>query len=189
MPDDQRYKRAPQAIRDLAAAIICEYATHKPLADAKVRVDIILVFPAKDPDGNYTGHAMVSQGQRVLGRAKIISEENREGGQGDCKVLLDGEWWEEASEEDQKALLDHELHHFDVRKDADGKFLLDSLNRPKLRYRHHDIVIGGFSVIAARHGAHSQERQIAKTLMEHCQMTLWPDMVKMELAAAGSGAA
>jgi hypothetical protein len=172
------YQIAPDAVRETANAILCKYESHKPILDAKVRIDYLFAFPDKDQDGNFQGDAIRNQGVRALGLTRKLGTKDRAAGRGDAEVLIDGEWWEEASEEEKAALLDHELHHIDVRVDEDGHAIRDNLERPALRMRSHDRTMGWFDLIAKRHGAASQEVQQAKHIWDKAGQLYWTEIFK-----------
>lgn len=189
-------QKVSDEVKELASEVLCKHETHKPLLDAKVRIDYFFAYPNKDTDGNYVGDALKLHGVKCNALAKVNNYEKRFKGQGDCEVLIDGEWWEEhTGKQERRALLDHELHHFDVRKDADDGVAKDKLSRPLLRMRRHDVQFGWFALVAARNGEWSQERIQAKGLIENetYHQAFWPTILtplatkpeeKKEVAAA-----
>ncbi|NJK32715.1 MAG: hypothetical protein HC927_10055 [Deltaproteobacteria bacterium] len=158
--------------------------THqRRLADAEVKVMILMAFGPVDEDGERVGPALKHQGQPALGVVRSVPLKYRIAGLGDAEVLLDGDAWEEMDEWERLALLDHELEHIDViyeerprERDeqqlpgvddsSKGRPALDSAGRPKLRMRHHDRTFGWFDTIARRHGGASQEVKQARDLVE-----------------------
>lgn len=96
-------------------------------------------------------------------------------GRGDAEITIDNQWWEESTEEEKRALLDHELHHIALKIDKRG-IVRDDLGRPKIQMRNHDLEIGWFKVIAARHGDNSQERLQAKHAMNNMGQYFWPEI-------------
>ena len=171
-----KYERCDQSVQDLANAILCKYDDHKPILDAKVRIDYLFAFPEKDDDGNYVGDAIRHHGVKALGLTRKIPTKERAAGLGDAEVLLDGEWWadETTTDEQRAALLDHELHHLEVVKDEDGLVCLDNNDRPRLKLRMHSFEVGWFKEIAERHGAASQECIQAKMLWESSGQAYFP---------------
>lgn len=162
------YNRCPVAVAEMAAAILCEFATHKPLLDAKVRLDYVFAFPGKNG-----GDAIRFRGRKALGLCKKIPLKQRVMGRGDAEITLDGQWWEEASEAERRALLDHELHHIEI-----DELKRDDAGRPVIHLREHDFEVGWFSVIAQRHGGASQERQQARELFDRHGQAFWPELLK-----------
>ena len=79
------------------------------------------------------------------------------------------------SQEEQKALLDHELEHFEVKRDKHGSFLYDDINRPLLSIRKHDRQHGSFDNIAKRHGTASGEvKQFLATIFDDSGQSYLP---------------
>ncbi len=171
------YQRAPQEVIELANALLCEFATHKPLLDAKVKIDLVFAFPNYDDNGQPTNDALKHHGRKVLGLARRMGLKDRAMGRGDAEISLDAEWWGRASEPERRALLDHELHHLEVRTDVRG-IAHDDLGRPKLLLRKHDVDVGWFSLIADRHGEASLERRQAAEIAEAFGQFFWPALIK-----------
>lgn len=167
------YKRADKSVEDLAQAILLEFESHGPLLDARVKIDFLFAFADLDKHGMPRNNALVHNGVKALGLARKLPLKQRAMGRGDVEVSLDGDWWKEASEAEQKALLDHELHHFCVMVDSRG-IMRDDLNRPRIQLRKHDFEFGWFSIIAERHGDASQERKVAQAIMDRAGQYFWP---------------
>lgn len=168
-----------ESVRKLANEILAKHETHKPVLDAKVKLDLVFAYADQDEDGNPTGYALVSHGFRVFGVTKKIALKDRSMGRGDAEIVLDGDYWEEAKEAEKRALLDHELHHIEVKKDEDNVVLKDDLGRPLIRLRKHDVEVGWFKVVAERNGAHSLERVQAEALMTDSGQYFWPDVLRL----------
>lgn len=167
------YKRCEPAIKELAASIIAEFESHKPIADRGVKLDLLFAFGDRDETtGELTNHALTKNGIRALGITRIINLKDRTKGLGDVEICLDHDWWSEVDEAEQKALLDHELHHIAVTDKV------DDLGRPKIKLRKHDVEVGWFRVVAQRHGKHSIERRQAAMIMERDGQYFWPEISK-----------
>lgn len=169
------YQRCPQHVADLANEILCEFPTHKPLLDAKVKIDYVFAFAKVDGHGNPVGAAIRVGGYQALGMAKIIRLKDRSLGRGDGEITLDGDWWNKTDVKKHRALLDHELHHFQVKIDRRG-LVRDDLNRPVLVMRRHDYDFGWFKIIAERHGEHSCECHQAAQMMAESGQLFWPEI-------------
>lgn len=170
------FQKCPQSVRDLANDILCQFETHKPLLDARVTVDYVFAYSDKDEvTGEPTGNALSKNGCKALGICRKIPLKDRALGRSDAEIALDGDWWEEATEDEQRALLDHELHHLAVKIDKRG-LVRDDLGRPVIQMRKHDYEFGWFKVVAARHGKHSQERLQAAQMMCDAGQYFWPDI-------------
>lgn len=172
------FQKCPKEIESLANEILCEFETHTPLLDARVKIDLIFAFAAVDETtGEPTGNALNHHGVKALGIARKIALKDRAMGRGDCEVTLDGDWWKDANEAEARALLDHELHHFQVKMDKRG-LVRDDLGRPVIVMRKHDYEFGWFKCIAARHGNTSMERMQAAQMMCDAGQYFWPEIAK-----------
>lgn len=142
---------------------------HSDLDSAAVTVDIVFAF--RDPDGD--APAMEKDGHRIFGQAKIMSLKDRTKGMRDCEILLDGDAWGEFTDKVKAALMDHELEHFEVKRDKEGNFIFDDLNRPVLKIRNHDRQFGWFDTAAQRHRSDSLEiMQLQRLFRESDQIYL-----------------
>lgn len=170
------YTRCPPEINSMALELLCRFETHKPLLDAKVRIDFVFAWPELDEKtGSPKGDALKHNGVRALGICRKVPLKERAMGRGDAEITLDAYWWESATEPDQMALLDHELHHIDLKLEH-GLVVNDDLGRPIIKLRPHDFEVGWFKVIAARHGMASQEQQQARKALTDMGQYFWPDV-------------
>lgn len=145
------YVKAEKVVDDLAKEIIEQH--HKDLDTVGVKIDILMVF--RDPEGE--APAMSHRGRRALGLASIHPLRLRALGLGDCLVQLDGDAWPHMGDRARMALLDHEITHFEVKRDKNGEILWDDLDRPILKLRLHDWEVGWFHSVADRYGIDSHE--------------------------------
>ena len=106
---------------------------------------------------NDKGAAIKHHGWPSKALIRINNLRDRVAGLSDVILLIDERGWQEWSEEQQTAILDHELFHLEVKHDKEGAIKFDDANRPKLRLKPHDWQMGGFNVIAERHGTASPE--------------------------------
>lgn len=168
------FKKANKATTDLVLQILCDFESHKPLLDRKVRIDVLFAYGDRDEvTGELKGPAIKHHGVQALGICRKVSLKDRTKGMGDVEIVLDGDHWDnEATEKQQRAILDHELHHIFALDDN------DDLGRPKIKLRKHDYQFGWFKIIAERHGEASVERQQARTMAEQSGQIFWPDLVK-----------
>lgn len=171
------FKKCPPEVAELAREILCEFTTHKPLLDARVKVDFIFAHADVDANGIKRRPAIVHGGVRALGYCRRLGLKDRTMGRGDAEIVLDGDWWIEATAKQSRALLDHELHHIEVVTDKHGRVQWDDLGRPRLKLRPHDFEFGWFIEIARRHGVASQECVQAKVMVDAAGQLLWPDLV------------
>lgn len=172
------YEKCPESVSEMAAEILCEFESHKPLLDARVTTDYVFAYCDKDEDGNPVENAVAikHRGVRALAVTRKTSLKQRALGNADAEITIDGDWWEEAGLSEQKALLDHELHHLELKTNEDGD-CKDDLGRPLLKLRPHDVDVGWFKLIAERHGVHSQERIQAKIILDNAGQYFWPELL------------
>lgn len=169
------FKRCDDSVKEMADKLLSEFETHKPIVDAKLRIDFLFAFPELDETtGEPVNDALTKNGIRALGICRKIPLKDRAKGMGDAEICLDGHWWEHSDQAEQRALLDHELHHLVPTSKR------DDLGRPLLKLRKHDFEFGWFSVIAARHGTASQERIQAKRMMDNAGQYFWPDLAQTQ---------
>lgn len=183
------FQKCGPEIEHLAKEILNKYETHADILAAGVRIDFVFAFGDTDPDsGERTSDAIKDRGRRVFGQARKIKLKDRAMGRGDAEICIDGDWWtEEATPAMRKAMLDHELHHLQVRFDKAGNVKVDDLQRPELKLREHDVEVGWFSIIAARHGVDSMEQIQARNIHERFGQYFWPEITGESAATAGKG--
>jgi hypothetical protein len=144
------YQECDSDTIEMAARLILK--NHEEIR--KADVSITYLFAA-----NEEGPALVHAGWPAKAIVKINSLRDRVAGLKDVTICLDGggDGWKEWTKQHRLAVLDHELHHIEVRKNKVGAFMYDDANRPKIRLRKHDFQFGGFHLMASRHGEHSGE--------------------------------
>lgn len=167
----------PKAVKEVARDVLAKFDTHAPLVKTGVKIDFVFAQANLDADGFPKGDALRLHGSKALAIVRIIPLKQRVLGRGDAEISLDMGWWNDASDEQRAALMDHELHHLTVITNKAGKFEPDDIGRPRLRMRHHDFQFGWFSIIAARHGAASQECVQAKFISDNAGTFLFPKEV------------
>lgn len=169
------FERADKSVERLAKELIEKYESHKPLAQIEPKIDYVFAYGDVDDEGRQLNDALTKGGLKALGITKIIALKERALSRGDVEISLDGDWWKQATEEQQAALLDHELHHVSIKADKSGNVQYDDLGRPKIKLRKHDAEFGWFKCIADRHKEASQERIQAKALMDFSGQYFWPE--------------
>ena len=168
------FQKCDQSVNAMALSIMQQFETHQPLIDIGVKIDYVFAYGDRDEKGKLTGDALTLHGTKANGIARKIGLKDRAMGRGDAEISLDHDWWEQHTEPEQRALLDHELHHIAVKIDNRG-VCRDDLGRPIIKLRKHDVEIGWFGVIAARHGAASQERIQSKAMSDQWGQYFFPD--------------
>ena len=141
---------------------------HDRLSMAGVTIDLLEARSELDEEGEPNAPALRHGGYEALAIARVVSHRDRVKGCADASIEIDGHWWEEASVQERKALVDHELCHLEVvYEDLDEEIpKRDPGGRPKLRIRKHDRQYGWFDEVAERWGTASQEHQQARQMVE-----------------------
>jgi hypothetical protein len=164
------YEKAPKEVTKLADDLLNEFPSHQPIIDADVRIDILMAYAPLDKKTQQPkGVALKLHGARALGICKVVSLKDRVKGCGDVEIRLDGDWWREAALPEQRAVLDHELHHIFV---IPGE--TDDIERPVVVMREHDYQFGMFVEIAKRHGSASIEQKMCRKMIEEAGQFLFP---------------
>jgi hypothetical protein len=146
------YTPAPPDITDRIAEVLMQY--HGDLAEHGVTIGILVA--TSDDEGE---PAVKKDGYPCAALIEKTSYKNRCLGIADAVITIEADIWKTFTEAEKVAVLDHELTHLELVYDKDGVLKTDDANRPKLKMRLHDFQIGGFVVIAERHGAASIESQ------------------------------
>lgn len=136
------YQKCPPEVNQMARELLKEFESHLPVLDAGVTIACLFAYGDRDEDtGELKSDAIKHHGQRALGLCRIVNEKDRVKGCADAEILLDGDYWPTIDVPQQRALLDHELHHIKV-KDKKGIIQHDCAGRPKLKMRKHDVEFG-----------------------------------------------
>lgn len=179
------FERADKSVEQLAKELIAKYETHQPLSVAEPKIDFVFAFGDVNDEGVQLNDALKKNGVKALGICKIVSLKERALDRGDAEISLDGDWWKQATEDQQAALLDHELHHITIKCDKAGNIQHDDLGRPQIKLRKHDVEVGWFRCIAERHGAASMEQMQAKAIMDFQGQFYWPGIAPTVTITAG----
>lgn len=152
------YENAPDTVNEQIDDLMNKY--HKPLIEAGVTVHALFAISTG-------GAAAVSAGgYPALACVRIVNLKDRTKGMKDAEITIDAEKFDEMTEPEQLALLDHELHHLMTVASDTAPFKRDAVGRPVLAMRKHDVQIGWFEAIALRHGAAAPEVKQAKQIVE-----------------------
>jgi hypothetical protein len=163
------YTPASPDITDRIAEVLMDY--HGDLAEHGVTIGILMATSDDDKP------AVTKDGYPCAALIEKTSYKNRCLGIADAVITIDSASWKDFTEAEKVAVLDHELMHLELVYDKDGVLKTDDANRPKLKMRLHDFQIGGFAVIAERHGAASIESQEFRSVYHHYyqQLFKWSD--------------
>ena len=151
------YTPAPEEVHARCVALIKRF--HPDLVSVGIRLDIL--FAQTDAED---GHSVKLNGYPCQAVVSILGPKERAKEQGDAQIIIDEENYHDLTEEEQDALLDHELYHLEVVKDQHGRPKRDPYGRPKLKMRLHDVQFGWFEEIARRHKQASGEVKQATQL-------------------------
>ncbi len=143
-----------------------ELTDKKAHGTKRLTIDLLDVWADEDANGEPKGPALKAQGRTAAATIQIVNKANRALGQGDVLIKIDRNYWDKLNEEQQEALLDHELYHLVVKKEAETDApKRDDLGRVMFGMRHHDYDFGWFIEVAKRRGLASPEVQQAKRIM------------------------
>jgi hypothetical protein len=147
---------------------------HGELVDLEVTVGLQWALPDLKKNGKPSDKpALTLRGWPCYALAQVTSYENRVRGLPDAFIKIDRREWGGLAEEEQAALLDHELEHFVLARDKDGHPTADKHGRPRLKIRPHDYELKGFYSVIRRHGAGALERTSFRNVVnEHGQLLL-----------------
>lgn len=133
---------------------------HTELADVGVTICYLYAYaPKNDATGEPRGPALKFAGWPAAAIVKVNSLKDRVEGKADATIILDGDNWKDRPTDEQKAIIDHEQEHLELKLDEDGHIQTDDCGRPKLKLRPHDWQLGGFDAIVKRHSQAALEAQ------------------------------
>lgn len=150
------YAKAPAEVRETIADVLRRF--HGELLAAEVTVDALMVGhsgESADPDTS----AVKLHGYECAAVVRVTPLKQRARGIADAQIEIDSGTWQRLSAAERLALIDHELTHLELIRDREGLVKGDDCGRPRLKCRLHDWQLGGFRVIAVRHGAAALEAQ------------------------------
>ncbi len=148
-----RVYQVADGLRAQVDALVQQHHPH--LAALEVRIDLLWAYSGSERQPMPT---LMVRGQPVAGLAAIEPLKRRAQGFGDARIEIDLGVWQTLEDDIRLTLLDHELEHLEPVV-VDRKPQFDTLDRPRLRIRQHDVEIGVFATVAARHGSRSIEVQ------------------------------
>lgn len=162
------YTKADDEAVDLIKSVMKKH--HKKLHEAGVTIDAVFACAETDEDGNPKGNPVKLAGYVCAATIQRANLKQRALGHADAIITIDGDQWNDFSNEEREALIDHELTHM-VPQWEDGKLVTDDLGRPKLKTRLHDWQLGGFAEVVERHGQAALECQMIRRVeQKHGQL-------------------
>jgi hypothetical protein len=153
------YEKCGKDVHDIVETIKKAYHLKRLGFDKPGDVTVgCLFFRAKRNDaGDIVGPPLRLHGYNAAAIIKVNALKLRAQGLPDAEITIDGDEWETLSAEQRNALIDHELEHLEGKRNKAGAITRDDLDRPMLKLKLHDWQLGGFKVIAERHGIHALE--------------------------------
>lgn len=159
------YSKAPDEVTDRCAHIIKLF--YPDLFAAEIRIDLLSIS-----DEDAVGPCLKHQGYGAAAVVRILDVKARTMGRGDAEIVIDEWTYLKMTEAEKDALLDHEIHHIELRTIGKTRIpIRDERNRPKMRLKRHDRQFGWFDAIAERHGQASGEvKQVTRLYLEAKQI-------------------
>lgn len=159
------YERAPEEIVDLVKSIAAQF--HGSLIDAEVSVGVLLAEPSRDENGEPHGPAVKVRGHEALAAVRVVNYRDRVSGLPDVQIVLNHPRWQESSDDEQNAVIDHCLESLELKRDADAAIVRDDLGRPKLTIRHPERIVEWFDAVVRRFGSAAPEWQQFESVRAH----------------------
>jgi hypothetical protein len=157
-------------VRDLCTQVLAKY--HGNIKELAPKIGLFFVeldsetldrFEKKQEKARKKGivltppAALKLHGLQCAATIKANSYSDRVQGKPDVTITIDGAMWKAFTDEQQLALLDHELEHLVPAVDKDGCQKTDDLGRPLFKIKPHDFELSGFASVAHRHGRSALE--------------------------------
>lgn len=179
------YEQAPEAeVGAMVARVMAEH--HKHLHALGVTIETL--FARKLDKEGEPAAAIVVRGQVCGAKISITSLQDRARGIADAKLIIDAEYgWERLPKDQRIAMIDRELCHLTIATDKDGEPKHDDHGRPKLKYRHFDYEISGFTSCLENYGEASIEAKQIRLFQElNGQYCLFQTPASLEVHLATS---
>jgi hypothetical protein len=128
-------------------------------------VKVVAIFANAGTDSKGIGKPAVKlHGKPCAATVRVTSLKDRTLYGGDALITIDEKVWDGLTDQQQEALIDHELEHLQIIV-KDGQVQTDDLGRPKLKCRPHDWEVSGFQCIVERRGEDALEALEARNFM------------------------
>lgn len=171
------YDNAPADAVTLLDRILRSY--HAELIECGAEIGLTFASNAKGPAVKRGGYPRAAQ-------VKVCSQKDRLRKKIDAEITVDVAVWNELSDAQRAALIDHEAEHLRriewsakkyaklVEEDGNAvRWKLDSLGRPQLKTVNADVDVGdAFACIIERHGDAACEFRNARVFQEFAQKAL-----------------
>jgi hypothetical protein len=156
------FLKAPPEVNEFVQDVMRQY--HPNLFGLEVSTQCVMALADTDEDGDPKGPAIKCHGFPAAATVRITSPKARCHGHAMVELTIDEQRWEELTEAQRTALIDHELTHLEVAKENGGKDIAyDKSGNVRLKIRQHDWQIGGFESVIQKHGKDALE---AMSVME-----------------------
>lgn len=159
----KEYKLAPKPVRTVTAKLLKKY--HEELSKAEIDIAIVFVNAGQDKTG-FPIPAIVKNGKICAAKIGNTTTIHRVCGLADVIMQIDEQIWDKLRTETRDALIDHELTHLEISKDKDGYPMTDAAGRPVIQMKPHDVELGIFQEIVARHKAAAIDSHVIQALYE-----------------------
>ena len=166
------YKPVPASVNKLIAKVMGKH--HEALEQVSLDVKGWFAYAERDENDQPKCMALKLHGYACMAVVKINNLKQRVQGLGDAEIVFDGDRWDELTDAEQFALIDHELCHLNVKVDKVGAVKKDAHGRPLLKMRLHDWQIGGFRDVIKRHGSDALDLQQIDALVASDGQLLFP---------------
>lgn len=135
---------------------------HPTLNEGHVSFSLMFVYAAKDEDNVPKGAAITERGKPADYTVKVTPVEMRVRGMADVMVSIDGDRWDDKSEDEQTAIFDRlcESMFVEIGKDEARTVKSDAADRPVISRREPDLVVVGYSAVMKRNGRFSPEQEV-----------------------------
>ena len=151
------YEIAPEELHEQVASVIGLY--HGELRDAAVTFGVLLAEP--------TGPAVRVRGREVVAAVRVVNYRDRVAGLPDVQIVINRMRWDESSEAERQAVIDHLCESLQIKRDSDGAIIRDDLDRPKLSVRHPERIVEWFDAVVRRNGESAPEWQQFESIRAH----------------------
>jgi hypothetical protein len=159
------YEQAGDDVCAMAAAVMADYHPELRMPDKSwVRLCVLFAFRGGDDEDGEP--AVKLHGYPCAAVVSVIPLKQRVDKRADAEIVIDRERWDDMTDAQRRALLDHEIEHIELQVDENGLLKTDDVGRPKLRLKLHDWQRGGFRAVARRHGADAPEVVAARHFAE-----------------------
>jgi len=151
------YDQATSDVHQLAKAIMERHHSNR-LRFADGQFPTLCILMACKDSNDPSDPAIKLHGYPCQAIISIVPYKQRVDKRADVEIVIDAKNWDELTQPQQVALLDHEITHLEFDVDMQtGIVKTDDAGRPKLRLKLHDYQVGGFREIALRYGDDAPE--------------------------------